>query len=313
MRQDVCFVTKELPQKNKIWSIGICAGKSPFDLASLAGVLNPVLTCQHVSDVPAKFVADPFMIQADGAWYMFFEVLNQQTNKGEIGLATSETGHRWVYHQIVLSEPFHLSYPYVFESNGDYYMTPETLRAGSVRLYKATDFPRRWTFLTSLISGSCADPSVFQYDGRWWMFTCSTPYQHDTLRLYLADEIMGEWREHPASPIVTGDRRKARPGGRVLVLDNSIIRFAQDCFPAYGTQLRAFEVTELTPSTYVEKESSKSPVLSANGQGWNRTGMHHVDAHLLKDGRWLACVDGSWEKSHPPDQNHHASAALVQA
>lgn len=307
-------MTKVLPPaKDQIWSIGIYAGESPFDLEPLAGVPNPILTCQDISDVPAKFVADPFMIQADGTWHMFFEVFNQQTNKGEIGLATSETGDAWIYHEIVLSEPFHLSYPHVFEWNGDYYMTPETLCGEAVRLYKATDFPTRWTCLGSLISGSCADPSIFQYDGRWWMFTCSTPYQHDMLRLYLADEIMGEWSEHPASPIVDGNKCKARPGGRVLVLDNTIVRFAQDCVPDYGTQVRAFEVSELTTNTYVEKENSKSPILSASGQGWNQTGMHHIDAHLMKDGRWLACVDGSTETSSTQTTDHHASAALIQA
>jgi hypothetical protein len=35
--------------------------------------------------------------------------------EGEIGLATSEDGLKWDYKQVVLNEPFHLSYPYVFE------------------------------------------------------------------------------------------------------------------------------------------------------------------------------------------------------
>jgi hypothetical protein len=306
-------MTDKPPSKDLIWSIGIYGGKSPFDLHPLPDVSNPILTCRDVTSTPTKFVADPFMIQADGTWYLFFEVLNQQTNKGEIGLATSETGHNWVYDQIVLTEPFHLSYPYVFEWNGEYYMIPETLAANGVRLYKATDFPTQWSSLGSLITGSCADSSVFQYDDRWWMFTCSTPYQHDTLRLYVADEIMGEWREHPASPIVEGNKRKARPAGRVLVLGDTIVRFTQDCVPNYGTQLRAFEISELTSRTYVEKENPSSPVLSASGHGWNALGMHHADAHLMKDGQWLACVDGSREVSLQRDHNHDARAAHIKA
>jgi len=307
-------VTNELPpSQDQIWSIGLHAGNSPFDLKPLPDIPNPVLTWRDVTDVPAKFVADPFMIQADDLWYMFFEVLNQQTNKGEIGLATSETGDVWIYRQIVLTEPFHLSYPHVFEWNGDYYMTPETLLAEAVRLYKATDFPTHWTCVGSLVQGSFADPSIFQYDDRWWMFACSTPYQHDTLRLYLADELMGEWREHPASPIVEGNKRKARPAGRVLVLDETIVRFAQDCVPDYGRQLRAFEISELTSDAYVETEHSKSPILFGSGRGWNQTGMHHVDAHLIEDGQWLACVDGSIETALIQKTNHHARAALIQA
>lgn len=79
------------------FSIGIYLGASPFSLAVAERVPNPVLTRNHVTDVPASFVADPFMSRVDGRWYMFFEVMNRLTWKGEIGLATSENGTEWTY------------------------------------------------------------------------------------------------------------------------------------------------------------------------------------------------------------------------
>ncbi len=275
-----------------MWSISIYGGQSPFHLAPLGGARNPVLTRADVRDVPAQFVADPFMIEADGVWHMFFEVLNQQTNKGEIGLAISRNQRDWAYRQIVLAEAFHLSYPYVFEWRGEYYMIPETLQAGAVSLYKAQPFPTRWSYVGPLVQGGCADPSIFHFDGRWWMFTCSNPYQHDELRLYSADELTGPWQEHPKSPIVQGDKRIARPAGRVITFGDKIVRFAQDCIPEYGTQVRAFEISRLTTASYVEAEHASSPILSASGSGWNGQGMHHIDLHVMKDGQWLACVDG---------------------
>ena len=96
------------------WSIGIYAGDSPFHLAPAPAALNPVLTKDDIHDVPALFVADPFMISVAGVWHMFFEIFNLQTGKGEIGLATSDDGMVWRYERVVLSEDFHLSYPYVF-------------------------------------------------------------------------------------------------------------------------------------------------------------------------------------------------------
>ncbi len=57
------------------WSIGIYAGTSPLDLLP-HGRSNPVLTARDVTDVPAAFVADPFMIKNGPRWYMFFEVFN---------------------------------------------------------------------------------------------------------------------------------------------------------------------------------------------------------------------------------------------
>lgn len=276
----------------KAWSIGIYTGQSPFRLIPAPGIENPVLSCSDVTDVPAKFLADPFMVRRDGIWYMFFEVLNKETDKGEIGFATSDNGFDWTYQQIVLAEPFHLSYPYIFEYDDEFYMVPETLQAAAVCLYKAKDFPRRWCHVGRLVKGSCADPSILYFEHRWWMFACSTPYQHDTVRLYFADSLMGPWIEHPASPIVQGNKRNARPGGRVLVLNDKIIRFTQDCIPTYGIQLRAFEISELTTGSYAEKENQQSPILCASGNGWNSLGMHHIDPHLLADCQWIACVDG---------------------
>ncbi len=274
------------------WSIGIYEGDSPLRLFPHGGVSNPVLTCRDVSDVAASFIADPFMISAAGGWYMFFEVLNKQSGKGEIGLAQSRDGLSWAYQKIVLAEPFHLSYPYILKWRDDYYLIPETLGAGAVRLYKAASFPFSWVHVADLIEGACADPSIVRFKGRWWMFTCTTPSEHHTLRLYCADELRGEWFEHPSSPIVVADARRARPAGRIVAYNNRIIRYAQDCYPRYGTNVRAFEVNELTTATYTERESEDSPVLTATGRGWNGRGMHHLDPHLTSNGRWLACVDG---------------------
>jgi len=278
--------------KSWIWSIGIYAGKSPLHLAPAPGVRNPVLSARDVTDIPARFVADPFMLPVDGLWHMFFEVLNDGSGLGEIGLATSHDALTWQYQQIVLQEPFHLSYPYVFQWNGDFYMVPETLGAGAVRLYRAASFPGKWTFVQDLVAGTHADPSLVDFDEQWWLFTCPNPHKHDTLSLYSAAHLTSKWTEHPMSPLITANPRIARPGGRLLLYDGKLLRFTQDCFPTYGKQVRAFEITELTSTTYKEHEVAESPVLTPGGSGWNDSGMHHIDPHRIDNSTWLACVDG---------------------
>jgi len=273
-----------------MWSISIYNGDSPFTLKPLYP--TPVLTKDHITDIPADFVADPFMLQNEGRWYMFMEVMNAEMKKGEVGLATSTNGVAWTYHSSILNEPFHLSYPYVFKCENDFFMLPETLGAGAVCLYKAGEFPSRWSCVARLLEGRFADPSLFHYNDRWWLFVCSPPYQHDTLRLYFANALTGPWSEHPKSPIVSNDKRRARPAGRVIEFNNRLIRFAQDCVPQYGSSVRAFEIRELTANSYTEVEIEHSPILKASGNGWNASGMHHIDAHRLQDAQWLACVDG---------------------
>jgi hypothetical protein len=128
------------------------------------------------------------------------------------------------------------------------------------------------------------------------MFACSTPDTHETLRLYSSESLIGPWCEHPASPIVRGDASRARPAGRPVRDGSGWLRFAQDCTSAYGRRVRAFRILELTPERYAEEEHGLGESLAPVGAGWNGQRIHHVDAHRLRTGRWIACVDGAAEE-----------------
>lgn len=282
--------------KETEWAIGIYRGDSYSNLFQAPGIKNPVLRGSDVTDVRAEFIADPFMVQAGDKWYMFFEVMNSLTSRGEIGCAVSQDGLHWKYLRTVLKEPFHLSYPYVFEWEDQFYMIPESADANSIRLYRAENFPYSWTFVSDLIKGPYCDTSVFYTDKTWWMLTCSQPKTNDELRLFFADGLTGPWTEHPASPVVRGDPSKARLGGRILVVEGGIIRFAQDDRRTYGKKVREFVITEISKTKYTEREYPGNPILSAQGKGWNRHGMHHLDAHEITRGNWIAVVDGYKKK-----------------
>lgn len=286
------------PPSDQQWSIGLYQGDTPFSLRQANN--NPIIKAQNITDLHAQFVADPFMIKHQNNWYLFFETLplihkSQFSNShknGVIGMAKSTDGFNWHYQGTVLHEPWHLSYPYIFEFQGEHYMLPETLDADCIRLYKAANFPTQWVPVADLLSGKHADPTIFYYQEKWWMFSCPKPEQHDTLELHYAEKLFGPWKPHPLNPIIKDDARIARPAGRVIEWDGQLFRFAQDCYPRYGSQVRAFEITEISSKHYEEKEHPKSPILSPTGQGWNGRNMHHIDLHLLNNGQWRACVDG---------------------
>lgn len=277
------------------FAIGIAIGDSPWSVRLPRSIANPVLTRDDVTDVPATFVADPFMCEHDGRWYLFFEVLNHLNHRGEIGVAVSPSPDTtaWKYERIVLAEPYHLSYPYVFEWQGSHYMIPESGAARSVRLYRASEFPLRWEWVGNLLEGRrYADSSILYYSGKWWLFADTGPDgTSPELRLYFADELLGPWHEHPSSPL-RDDPHLSRPAGRVVVADGRPVRFAQDIYPVYGSSVSAFAVTKLTATEYEEQRLTDRPILAAGDAPWNRYGMHHIDPHLRRDGSWIACVDG---------------------
>ena len=62
-------------------------------------------------------------------WNLFFEVYNNDTKQGDLAVATSKNTWIWDYQKVIIDEPFHLSYPYVFKADDEYYLIPESLRS----------------------------------------------------------------------------------------------------------------------------------------------------------------------------------------
>ena len=293
----------ELLRKFGRWSIAICEGASPFALKPAEGVSNPVIGPADVTDTAALLTADPFLFRHEGKWHLFFEVLRRADELGVIARAESVDGRTWSYGGMVLEETFHLSYPQVFEWDGGIYMIPESAADFSVRLYRAVEFPDRWEHAATLLYGyPFADATVFRHAGRWWMFVSTNA--NNVLNIYHSEDLAHGWRPHALNPVVKNDPHHARPCGRVVEADGKLYRFAQDCAPDYGVSVFAFEITELTTDTYVERIVDEKPLLTRSGSGWNSHGMHHIDAQY-HDGRWIAAVDG--KTIHPETQARPAT------
>ncbi len=275
-----------------IWSISVYEGPTPFTMTPIVQSELPVITHTNVSDIQATFVADPFLLKHKNVWHIFMEVMNGNSAMGEIALSSSTDLKTWNFQKVVLKENFHLSYPYVFQWQDDFYMLPETLGASAVRIYKSSNFPFDWKHSADLLSGRYSDPSILRYNQRWWLFVCVANSKQGTLELYYSDHLMGPYVSHPMNPIINGDNAIARPAGRLIRYEESLFRFAQDCQPYYGSAVRAFEITTLSTTDYQEKEIANSPILGATGKNWNSDGMHHIDAHQVDTHRWVAAVDG---------------------
>jgi hypothetical protein len=272
-----------------LWTIGIYTGPSPFQLSPAPHVRNPVLRGNNVADMNADTLAHPFLIIANSRYYAFFTAKDHTSDKGGIGLAESSDGFDWKFRKTVIREPFVTAHPFVFQWENEYYMIPETHTEPAIRLYKATSFPDEWKYQGDLLTGETfLGPTLVRYKDLWWMFT-SRP-KNETLRLFFASDVKGPWTEHPLSPIVKKDLATAKPGGRPFVYDGKLYRLGQDSSKIYGYQVRAFEITEISPTTYSEKMIDTA-LVKATSTGWNAQAMHHVDAQQTGAHEWIALVD----------------------
>ena len=200
--------------------------------------------------------ADPFLIEYNRSVYLFFENYIFEKKRAHISCIEVRPDGAVTEPVDVLSPPYHLSYPFVFESNGDMYMIPESIANRSVELYKASEFPHKWVFVATLLEDIlAADATIHFHNEKFWMFTSISNglYSNsDELSIFYADSLLGPWTPHPMNPLVS-DVRRARPAGRLFYEDGKLIRPSQDCSQCYGYALNFSEVTILTEKEYEEK------------------------------------------------------------
>lgn len=199
-------------------------------------------------------LADPFLFVKDGILYLFYEHLTQWFGKGRICMRSTHDLKKWTDEVDVLVEPFHLSFPYVFEDEGKVYMLPETGGDKSIRLYEAEDETlTRWKLVKKLKEDEepWYDSVIHKYNGKYYLFTGHDDDIHQIQHLFVADRLTEPFTEHPVSPIASG-RGCGRNAGSIIEHNGELYRPVQVCVNSYGEQTSVMRIETLTPTEYKE-------------------------------------------------------------
>ena len=234
----------------------------------------------------SSYNADPFIINSNGQTYCFVEEFDLRKRKGHIS-AYEILGSEYVRIGKVLEEDFHLSFPFVFEFDGDIYMTPESSKNSEIRLYKARDFPFNWDLNRVLISNiKAVDPILFYSTNRgcWWLI-CNVSSQFEEnysrgISIFSAkDFLRDDFIEHIKSPI-TFHPNVSRNGG-FLTNKPFPIRVSQESkFDQYGTSVSLHQIYQLDEFNYQETTIKEIHSIGA----FKPEGMHHISS----DGKYFA-------------------------
>ena len=204
--------------------------------------------------------ADPFLYVMNDTLYLFYESM-RNGGKGILKMVHTTDLTHWSLPVTVLVEPWHLSFPFVYNLADGVYMIPESEACNEVRLYKANDDLTSFTFVKTLLKQertdniffNYSDSHVFQKNSVFFLFTSVFYKWEYHLELYYTDDLLQHsLRPHPLSPVCIGNHF-GRCGGSLLQTADGLLRVAQDCEQSYGANISLLKILELTPERYTEK------------------------------------------------------------
>lgn len=269
-RNKMRFHRKELNEHEE-WNIGVLY--QPIKV--LLDAESSVNVRWLPTPAPDNFRADPFgYVTADGTLNVLYEKYDHRTGRGEISRVRPRKDSVLKRSRSMLASEGHFSYPYIVQRNGTTYMIPENASAGKVELYRINEENDGVELIGTLLSEPLFDPTVFEHEGRWWIFGTKAPLTNVALHAYYSDRFEGPYLPHELNPIKF-DIRSARPGGTPFVVDGTFYRPAQDSSLTYGGRIAINQLVELTPKTF--NETTIKFVGPLKGTAYDK-GLHTVSA-----------------------------------
>ena len=146
-----------------------------------------------------RFWADPHVIKKNETYYIFIEELIYAENKGFISVIEMDKKGNHKEPVKILETDYHLSFPFVFEDKGEFYMIPESKQNNNIQLFKCISFPYIWELEIVLIDNiKAVDTIVTHKNGKYWLFTNTIENEgaslYDELFLFSSDTLVSkEW------------------------------------------------------------------------------------------------------------------------
>lgn len=265
-----------MPITKDIWRPLIV--EAPIDVVLRAGTIEGFGYYWLPEEGFLRFLADPFGLERAGSRYIFVERYDYRTRHGVIDCLVYD-GATLIERREVLAEPWHLSYPIVFEADGDIWMLPEAHKSGGLTLYRATEFPWRWERSHALTLDHVAvDATPVFHNGLWWLFyAAADDARTKTGALFAAwaERLTGPWTPHAANPVRLG-ADSTRPGGTPVEVDGVLILPVQDCRQTYGGAIRPLSIHRLDAARF--EADAGAPIIAPADFAPFDAGLHTLSA-----------------------------------
>jgi hypothetical protein len=244
------FIERKILRKDQRWAIAY--SRRFWTAAALS-------EGKRIPNPRYRFLADPFVIRKDGKHYIFVEDYDFRTGLGSVSCVVVSPDDTYEFIDHVLAEPFHLSFPFVFEASGETFMLPETHKSNDIRLYRCVEFPDKWELDTELLRGvSAADTMLIKRHDKWFMLTNMNQFSSDDhlsqLHVFWSNDLhSSQWKPLSSLPVVNSPRI-GRNGGLLPGRNGDWFRVRQrQAFNQYGAGFSIAKITQLDLDGYSEE------------------------------------------------------------
>jgi len=195
-----------------------------------------------------KFRADAFGFESGDEKIILFEDYDYASRKGII-TGMNDTGKIL---DIFPTQDHHLSYPFIFKYEEEFYCLPESFESGALTIYKWNADRRIFEKFKQILEGvELTDPTLVEIEDTWWLFCTPKKLSNSALHLYHAATPFGPFEPHVNNP-VKWDVRSARPAGTPFQKEGIWYRPAQDCSETYGARVVINRIEKINPFEYQE-------------------------------------------------------------
>jgi hypothetical protein len=228
-----------------------------------------------------RYYADPFPYCHGGRRFLFVEEYQFAAQRGCISVASIEPDGSVSVPRPIIEEAHHLSFPFVFEHDGEIWMIPESGAANRIDLYRADCFPYVWKREGTLLDGIAAyDATLSRQGGRFWIFACLGRWKTstwDNLCLFHAKSLTGLWMPCATNPVLL-DAAASRPAGALFRRNGETFRPAQDCSQIYGGAITICRLDLLSASTFRQRVTGRIQSNALGCHTYNRnSGLEVLD------------------------------------
>ena len=245
-------------------------------------------------DYTDRFFADPFVysVGRDVIKILVEEFLYNE-KVGRISMLTiNRTSYELISNEVLLKQPYHLSYPFVFiDNSGATLILPEASMSGELRGYKINNNEQCLISFKVILPEPLCDSTIIYYNHKYWLFGTKRGLgSNSKLYVYSSDCPEGPYAPHRNNPVLN-DPSTARPAGAMFISnDGALYRVTQKNDNYYGEGVNLTRVDTLSEGKFKETLIRRLP---------NHIGRYKYGFHTINGKEDICVVDGFCKEFAP--------------